>query len=200
MDFIINPDWAYIVLVAGVVLAFFSASAPGTGVGEVVSIFCLVLAGYAAYVLSINWWALIFLLGGIVPFVMAVRKPNQSLIYLSVCIVLLIIGSVFLFPGEDSVIGVSPAVAIFISILMAMIMWYVLRQFVELTSRRPTHDLDALVGEIGTATSAVHKEGSVYVHGEMWSAKSNVKISSGSQVRVVSREGFVLVVEQDKSS
>lgn len=198
MDFLINPDLAYIFLVAGVVLAFFSASSPGTGVGEVASIFCLMLAGYAAYVLSINWWALVLLLAGIAPFILAIRKPNQSLVYLSICIVLLVLGSVFLFPGEETLIGVNPVLAIFISILMAIIMWYMLRQFIELTSRRPTHDLEALVGEVGTATSAVYKDGSVHVHGEDWSAKSDVKIPSGSQVRVVSREGFVLVVEQEK--
>jgi membrane-bound serine protease (ClpP class) len=54
-----------------------------------------------------------------------------------------------------------------------------------------------LVGEVGTATSAIHQDGSVQVHAEMWSAKSDVKIPSGSQVRVVGREGFVLVVEKE---
>jgi membrane-bound serine protease (ClpP class) len=199
MDFLIDPNIAYIILVAGVVLAFFSASTPGTGVGEVVALFCFVLAGYAAYTLSIHWWALFVLILGVVPFIMAVRKPSQSVLYLSICIALEVLGSVFLFPAEEGLISVNPILAIFVSALMAIILWYVLRKFIEVISRRPAHDLDVLLGAIGTATSAVHKEGSVHVHGEDWSAKSDVKIPSGSQVRIVSREGFVLVVEKDNS-
>lgn len=199
MDFLIDPNFAYIVLVAGVVLAFFSASTPGTGVGEIAALFCFVLAGYAAYILGIHWWAFFVLILGVVPFIMAVRKPSQSVLYLSICIALEVLGSVFLFPAEEGLISVNPILAILVSGLMAVILWYVLRKFIEVVSRRPTHDLEGLVGEIGTAISTIHKEGSVHVHGEDWSAKSDVKIPSGSQVRVISREGFVLVVEKDNS-
>lgn len=199
MNFLIDPNIAYIVLVAGVVLAFFSASTPGTGVGEVAALFCFVLAGYAAYVLSIHWWALFVLILGVLPFIMAVRKPSQSIIYLSICIALEVIGSVFLFPATEGLISVNPILAIFVSALMAVILWYVLRKFIEVISRRPTHDLDALIGVVGTATSAIHQEGSAHINGEMWSVKSSVKIPSGTHVRVVSREGFVLVVEKDNS-
>lgn len=199
MDFLIDPNFAYMVLVAGVVLAFFSASTPGSGVGEVAALFCFVLAGYAAYILSINWWALFVLVIGVLPFIMAVRKPSQSILYLSLCIILEVIGSVFLFPAEEGLISVNPVLAILVSGLMAVILWYVLRKFIEVVSRRPTHDLEALIGVVGTATSAIHNEGSAHINGEMWSVKSNVKIPSGSHVKVVSREGFVLVVEKDNS-
>ncbi|HCK66307.1 MAG TPA: hypothetical protein DHW49_08565 [Anaerolineae bacterium] len=199
MDFLLDPNVAYIFLVAGVVLAFFSASTPGTGVGEVVALFCLVLAGYATYNLSINWWALAFLILGVIPFIMAVRNPKQWVLYLGICILFLVIGSVFLFPATEGLISVNPVLAVLVSVIMSVILWYVLRKFIEITSSRPTHDLDGLIGEVGTATSSVHKEGSVHVHGEDWSARSDVKIPSGSQVRVVSREGFVLIVEKEKS-
>ncbi|MBL8090057.1 MAG: hypothetical protein JNJ43_07000 [Anaerolineales bacterium] len=200
MDFLLDPNVAYVFLVAGVVLAFFSASTPGTGVGEVTALFCLVLAGYATYNLSINWWALAFLVLGVIPFILAVRNPKQWVIYLGICIFLLVIGSVFLFPATEGLISVNPILAFFVSVIMSVILWYVLRKFIEITSGRPTHDLDGLIGVIGTATSPVHHEGSVHVNGEMWSARSDVKIPSGSQVRVVSREGFVLIVEKEKSS
>lgn len=200
MDFLLDPNVAYVFLVAGVVLAFFSASTPGSGIGEIAALFCLVLAGYATYHLSINWWALAFLLLGVIPFILAVRNPTRWALYLGVCIFLLIAGSVFLFPAAEGLISVNPVLAVFVSVLMSVILWYVLRKFIEITSRRPTHDYDALIGEPGTAASAIYNEGSVHVNGEMWSARSDVKIPSGSQVRVVSREGFVLVVEKEKSS
>lgn len=199
MDVLIDPNWAYIILVLGVVLAFFSASTPGAGVGETAALLCFIFAGYAAYTLSIRWWALFVLILGVIPFVMAVRKPSQSFFYLSLCIAFEVFGSIFLFPAEEGLISVNPILAVFTSGFMAIILWYVLRKFIEVASSRPTHDLDILIGESGIATSAVYKEGSVHVHGEDWSARSEVKIPSGSRVRVVSREGFVLVVEKDNS-
>ncbi|MDP2778393.1 MAG: NfeD family protein, partial [Anaerolineales bacterium] len=65
----------------------------------------------------------------------------------------------------------------------------------------PSHDLQALVGLTGEARTKIRDEGSVYVAGEMWSAKSsdNKPISAGSPIRVVRREGFVLVVEKINS-
>ena len=35
------------------------------------------------------------------------------------------------------------------------------------------------------------------LHGEMWSARSDKAIPAGSPIRVVRREGFILVVEKD---
>lgn len=199
MDFLLNPNVAYVILLAGVVFAFFSASTPGTGVGEVVSIFCLVLAGYAAYNLSIHWWALVLLALSVPPFIFAVRNPSKWLPYLGLCILFLVLGSVFLFAPEGGLISVNPFLALFASVILSVVMWFVLRQFIEVVSRRPTHDVDALIGVMGTAASDISKEGSVQVNGELWSARSNVDIPSGSAVRVVAREGFLLVVEKIQS-
>jgi membrane-bound serine protease (ClpP class) len=60
----------------------------------------------------------------------------------------------------------------------------------------PTHDLGLLVGLLGEARSNVREEGSVYVSGELWSARSDNLIPIGSTIRVVRREGFILVVEK----
>ena len=199
MDFLLNPNVAYVILLAGIILAFFSASTPGTGVGEVAAIFCLVLAGYAAYNLAIHWWALLLLALSVPPFVLAVRNPSKWLLYLGFCILFLVAGSVFLFAPDDTLISVDPFLALFASVAVSVVMWYVLRKFLEVITRRPEHDIDALIGEVGTAASDVFKEGSVQVHGELWSARSLVDIPSGSAVRVVAREGFLLVVERFQS-
>jgi len=59
--------------------------------------------------------------------------------------------------------------------------------------------MDVLIGMVGETRSRVHTEGSVYVGGELWSAKSEKSIPAGSAVRVVRREGFSLVVEKVNS-
>ena len=59
----------------------------------------------------------------------------------------------------------------------------------------PSHDLESIIGSIGEAKSAIHTEGSVYADGELWTARSEQRILSGSRVRVIGREGFILEVE-----
>jgi membrane-bound ClpP family serine protease len=65
---------------------------------------------------------------------------------------------------------------------------------------RPSHDLSTLVGQVGEAKTRIHAEGSVQVAGELWSARSEKSIPYGSPVKVIGREGFVLVVEKSTDS
>ncbi|MBE0672930.1 MAG: hypothetical protein IH588_20320 [Anaerolineales bacterium] len=195
MDFLLNPNVAYLILLSGILLGLMAIVTPGTGLFEVGAFFCLLLAGYAVYNLSFNWWALIILVLSIVPFIYAVQKPKREL-YLGVSIFLLVLGSVFLFAVDGWKPAVNPFVALVTSGLLSAFLWIVVRKTVQAASARPVHDLDALVGLIGEARSRIHEEGSVFVAGEMWSARSEKSIPVGSPIRVVRREGFILVVEK----
>ena len=59
MEFLLIPNIAYLVLVAAVLLTLVAIMTPGTGIAEILAVFALLLAGYAVYHLSFNWWALI---------------------------------------------------------------------------------------------------------------------------------------------
>jgi len=96
MDFLLEPNVAYLILLAGILLVMMAIVTPGTGMFEIGAFFCLALAGYAVYTLSFNWWALVVLTFSIVPFIYAVQKPNRER-FLGLAIFLLIVGSVFLF-------------------------------------------------------------------------------------------------------
>jgi membrane-bound serine protease (ClpP class) len=52
------------------------------------------------------------------------------------------------------------------------------------------------VGQVGEARTKIEEEGSVLVAGELWSAKSEKPITAGSTIRVLRRDGFVLIVEK----
>lgn len=198
MDFLLDPNFAYLILLAGILLGFLAIVTPGTGLLEVGAFICVVLAGYAVYNLSINWWALLLLALSVVPFIYAARQPKREM-YLGLSILLLVIGSVFLFAVDGWKPAVNPLVAILSSGLVSAFLWIVVRKSVQAASARPTHDLEVLVGQSGEARTKVLDDGSVYVNGELWSAKSGVEIAAGSHIRVVRREGFVLVVEKEKT-
>jgi membrane-bound serine protease (ClpP class) len=195
MDFLLDPNIAYLFLLGGFVLAMLALATPGTGFFEVGALFSIALAGYAIYNLSISWWALLVLGLSIVPFVYALQKPKREL-YLLISILLLVIGSVFIFPRRGDQSSVNPIVATVASALVAGFLWLAVRKSLEAAHSMPSHNLEGLVGQVGEAKTKVYEEGSVQVAGELWSARSEKSIPAGSSIRVIGREGFVLIVEK----
>jgi membrane-bound serine protease (ClpP class) len=196
MNILIDPNVTYLILVSGFLLAILALSAPGTGVFELGAMFALVIAGYGIYHLPINYWALIVLLAALFPFFLAVRKSGRWY-FLVISIVTFIIGSIFLFnSGVWWQPAVNPVLAGVVSILAGTLMWIVASKGLEAMQRQPQFNLQTLIGATGEARTAIHNEGSVYVGGELWSARSSLEIPAKSRVRVLRREGFVLEVEK----
>ena len=199
MDFLLDPNIAYLFLMAGLMLGLMAVITPGTGVFEVGAFFCLALAGYAVYNLSFNLWALIVLALSIIPFVYAIQKPKREW-FLALSILGLVVGSVFLFATDGWQPAVNPMVAAISSTLYAGFLWVVIQKTVQASHIQPSHDLNSLIGQVGEAKTNIHADGSVQVAGELWSARSEKSIPNGSPVRVVDREGFVLIVEKSTNS
>ena len=194
MDFLLDPNIAYLVLMAGVLMIMMALATPGTGFLELGGIASLLLTAYAIYRLSFNGWALIVLVLSVVPFIYALRAPKREM-YLGLSLLLLVIGSVFLFPSTGGP-SVNPWVALLTSLMVTGYLWIAIRKSLEASFAMPAHDLDHLHGQLGHARTVVHEDGSVQVAGELWSARSSDSIPAGSQVRVVGRDGFVVIVEQ----
>jgi membrane-bound serine protease (ClpP class) len=199
MDILVDPNVAYLILLAGVILTMMAIITPGTGLLEVGAFFCLVLAGYAVYNLTFNWWALAVIAVSIIPFIAAIQKPKREPL-LGLAILLLIFGSVFLFTEQTGRPSVNPLVAVVASALVTGFLWIAVRKSMQAALEKPIHDLEALIGREGESKTRVHEDGSVQVAGELWSARSEDPIPVGSPIRVVRREGFVLVVEKEHPS
>ncbi len=195
MDSLLNPNLAYLALVLGFGAAILAVLVPGTGLLELIALFLLVFAGWEVYSLPINGWALALLVLGVIPFLMAVRRTRRG-VYLFASAASLVLGSVYLFRGETWYRpSVHPLLATVVSIGVVAFFWIMAVKVVEAEHLRPAHDLDDLIGVVGEARTDVHLEGSVQVAGELWSARAEQPIPVGSLVRVIGREGLVLVVE-----
>jgi membrane-bound ClpP family serine protease len=198
MNLLLDPNVVYLILLGGVLLGFLAIVTPGTGMFEIGTLFCFLLAGYGFYHLLFNWWAIIIILLSGIPFVYAIQKPKREL-YLGLSMLLLTLGSVFLFPRSETQSGVNPFVAIVSSGFVAIYMWLAVRKSLEAVHLKPAHDLNGLVGKRGETKTTVSEEGSVQVAGELWSARSDQFIPLGCSVKVIRREGFVLVVEKSNA-
>ena len=195
MEILVDPNVAYLFLIVGVVLAIMALFAPGTGVLEVGALFVLFLAGWEISQQAINLWALVVLVLGVIPFILAVRK-SRNLVFLVIALVAFVIGSAYLFQGATWwQPGVNPILAIVASILASGYLWIATTKVLETEKLKPRHDLAKLIGDVGEARTDIHSEGSVQLGSELWSARSDIPIPSGSKVKVVKRDGFILDVE-----
>lgn len=194
MEILLDPNVAYLLLVAFFWLAMIALLTPGTGVVEVATVFAMILAGWSALNLPVNFWALAVLALGVLPFWLALRKSGNML-FLGISILALVVGSSFLFRGQGWLPAVNPFLALAVSTLTAGFFWIAARKTLEAEHARPVHDLEGLIGSTGEAKTDILSSGTVQVEGELWSAASREMIPAGATVRVVGREGFILTVE-----
>jgi membrane-bound serine protease (ClpP class) len=195
MELLLNPNIAYLVLVVAFVLTFVAILTQGTGVIEGAALLALLAAGYTIYYLPLNILALIILVVGAVPFLIAVRVSGKP-VYLVISIATLVIGSTFLFRGQGLLPAVNPFVALVKSPMAAIFIWIIARKGIEASLKPPMNDLKELIGRTGLASTKIYREGSVQIESERWSARSEEPIAAGTEVRIIGREGFTLLVEK----
>jgi len=199
MDLLLDPNVAYVLLVCGFILSLLAIVTPGTGLLEVGAFFCMALVAFSAYRIGLNPWALTLLVLSMVPFIYATRSPRRG-IWLAVSIVGILAGSLYLFNVEGWLPRVNPILAAAVSALAGGFIWLVVGKTIREHHTRPAHDLVSLIGQLGEAKTEIHDSGSVQVAGELWSARSEKGIAAGKPIRVLGREGFVLLVEKAEES
>lgn len=195
MIFFLDPNFAFVLLAVAFLVTIFALLAPGTGVLEVLSLGLLTLVGLSIARMEINTWAIVFLLGGIVAVILALRRFDNRY-FLIAAILMLLVGMLFLFKVPGQVMAVDPLLAAVVLAATAGFIWIVGRMTTQAFKAKPKQDPDNLIGETGRAVTEISKEGSVYVGGENWSAVSSEPIKKGSSVIVRKRNGLVLEVEE----
>jgi membrane-bound serine protease (ClpP class) len=194
MNPIIDPNIAYVLLIVGFVLSVLALLTPGTGVLEIVGLFSMILAGYGIVSNPSHYWALIILIP-FLPLIYVYRRTKKDY-YLVISIALLNIGSFMVFKSESGGFAVSPFIAIVVVLLNAPVLWIVVKKIIEAIDTKSVFDAKNILGKIGEARTNIFQDGTVYVMGEEWSARSEVKINKGEKIKVIRKEGLVLWVER----
>ena len=197
MEFLLNPNIAYVLIVATVLLGFVALVVPGTGLPEVATAFGALLSAYEVYNLGINAWAILVVVLSILPFLVAIRAKTWRAPWLAATILLMIGGSIFLFTDIKGWPAVNPVLAGIVSLLIWGFIWFGAERTIIAMHLPPANNPDTLIGKTGEARTAVQAAGSVQVGAELWSARSEKPIEAGSPVRVLRRDGFVLIVQQE---
>jgi membrane-bound serine protease (ClpP class) len=105
-----------------------------------------------------------------------------------------VIGSLMLFDPAGPGYQVSIWVALAIAGTFVLLMVFALTKIVQARRRKPVTGQEDLVGQIGVVRRALNPAGLVFVHGELWQARSDEEpIGVGTEV-VVERIDDDLVV------
>jgi membrane-bound serine protease (ClpP class) len=188
------PNLIYLLLMAGLWFAALAVVSPGTGLLELLALVSLAAVGLATSILPLNIWAVVMLIAGGILFVISLQRERPE-VWLSASALVLSLGSVFMFEVEDGLIAVHPLVALVVSVLTLGYFWFAIRKAVVAQQANPSIDPARVIDQIGEVRTKLDPIGSVYVLGELWTARAEKPIEPGAEVKVVGREGLMLVVE-----
>jgi len=195
MEFLLDPNVAYVVLVVAFFMVIFALLTPGTGILEFLALVFLGLVGYSISAMVVNAWAIILLLAGVILVIFALRR-TWKWYFLAASILFVITGMLFVYSKPGSLLAMDPLLAVFLSLGMGTFIWVVGRNTINASKMKPTSNPDHVVGLTGTAITDITAKGSVFVDGENWSATSDSRVPKGSQVNILERTGLVLKVEK----
>ncbi|MCB9357241.1 MAG: nodulation protein NfeD [Calditrichaeota bacterium] len=197
LDFIADPNIAYILLLLGIYGLFFELYNPGAIFPGVVGAMSLVLAFFSLQLLPISWAGLALIVLAIILFVLEIKITSYGL--LSIAGVLsMVLGSLMLFQPGLTGLTIGLGVVIPAAILTAAFFLFVVGMGLRAQARKVVTGAEGLIGEIAVVTTPLALEGKVSVHGEIWSAQGDVALPIGARVKVTRVDGMLLTVESVK--
>lgn len=190
---IADPNIAFVILVVGALGLYIEFSSPGLifpGVGGGI----LVLLGLSALsVLPINWVGVALLVLAGVLFLLEVHIASHGILGAGGA-VSMVLGALLLVNGPPA-IRIHLGTAIGVTLPFAIITVFLLTLVIRARLNKVATGSAGMVGEIGTAHTALTPAGKVFVHGEYWNAVASEPVAVGARVLVKEVDGLKLRVE-----
>ena len=196
LDTLINPELIVIFLSIGTLGLIVELWNPGLIFPGTVGAVSLILALFGLQVLPISAAGLLLMVLAFAFFGAEAFIPSHGALTVagSVCFVL---GALLLFDPAGESYEVSLTVVLAIAATLAVLTGFAALKIVQVRRLKPVTGQDELVGQIGVARQTLEPTGTVFVHGELWQARSTGEpIPAGEQVRVAGMDGLVLEVER----
>jgi membrane-bound serine protease (ClpP class) len=195
LDTIIDPNIILLLMSIGVLGITVEIFNPGLIFPGTVGAVSLIIGLFGLQVLPISWAGVLLLLlaaafFGAEPFV---TSHGALALAGGVCFVL---GALLLFEPAGDAYEVSWPVAVAIAGTFVLLFGVAMTKVVQARRRVPTTGREELVGQVGIVRRALEPEGLIFVHGELWRARTTgPPLSVGERVCVVDiGDGLVLEV------
>jgi membrane-bound serine protease (ClpP class) len=193
LSIISNPNVAYILLLVGIYGLVHEFSNPGAVLPGTVGAVSLLLALYAFQLLPINYAGAALMLLGIVLMVAEAFTPTFGALGAG-GVAAFVVGSLILIDTDAPGFGLSIPLILVLAVVSATLLFAIAGMAIGSHRRPVVSGAEELIGAIGHAETAFPGEGSVRVHGEVWTALSEAAIAPGEAVTVTGRSGLTLLV------
>ena len=194
LGLIADPNVAYLLLMIGVYGLIFEFYNPGTGVGGVAGIICLLLGAYALQMLPVNYAGLALVIVGLALLAAEAFTPSFGVLGTGGVIAFLI-GSVILFDTDLPGYRVSIPIILAVTASTAGLVVFVVGAAIRARQSPVVSGGEALIGAEAVALDDFEGAGSVRAAGEVWRARSEQPVAKGAVLTVTSRDGLDLDVE-----
>jgi len=191
---LMNPNIAFALLGIGVFAIYAEVNNPGTVLPGTVGLICIVLAGFALNLLPISYAAIALILTAFVLFALEAKIASHGVLGVGGAVALTL-GGLFLVDGPIPEMRVHLSTALAVSLPLAAITVFLMSIGLKARAGKRISGSEGLVGEVGTAQSALSPSGKVFVHGEIWDATATEAVAEGSRVVVKRIDGLRLEVD-----
>ena len=198
LNFISNPNVAYILMLLGFYGIFFEFTNPGTIFPGVFGGICLILAFYALQTLPVNYAGLLLIILAIILFILEVKIVSHGVLMIG-GVISMTIGSLMLFESPGPFLRLS--LYLILPAVIVTVLFFTLTVGLALRAyrRKPVTGIEGLIGSVGIANDEITKGGGlVRIHGEWWSAYSDETIPKDEEVIVVSISDLKVKVRKSK--
>ena len=191
---ITNPNIALLLMLAGIWGLVFELTSPGVVVPGVLGAISLLVALFALNLLPVNFAGVALLLLGIGLMIAEAHLGAFGLLGVA-GIIAFVVGGVMMFPSRAPGFGISLPVLAGATVVTGGLFLVVLALLLRSRRRPIVTGNEGLLGAEGEAVAWQGDEGRVRVSGEIWRARASHPLAPGNRVKVVDRQGLVLMVE-----
>ena len=183
LDYLMNPDVAFILLAIGLLALYVEFNHPGAVVPGTVGIVFILVAAFALNLLPVRFAALALIAGSFALFALEAKFATHGVLTTG-GIVLLTLGGLLLVDSPIPEMRVHLWTALSVSIPLGVITAFLMGIALRARRNKVVTGVQGLVGEIGVAHTALSPAGKVFVHGEIWDAVSPTPVAAGAKIVV----------------
>lgn len=194
LGWLVDPNIALLFLVGGALLIYLEFNTPGTIVPGALGSLMVLLAIFALNLLPIRYTAVLLLVAALIFLLLEAKFGGHGALAIA-GIVCLTFGMLTLVAAPVPEMGISPMVAIAVSLAFGAITFFLVRLAVRARERKSLIGPDALVGSRATAMEPLAPQGHVLVEGEIWDAVATEPVAKGADLQVVGHDQMLLRVE-----
>jgi membrane-bound serine protease (ClpP class) len=194
LGWLMDPNISFLLLAVGALALYAEFNHPGAVIPGVVGVLFILLAIFALNLLPIRFAALSLIIAAFVLFTLEAKYGTHGVLGVA-GIAALTMGGLLLVDSPIPELRVHLLTALGVSIPLGVITVFLTSLAIKARRAKVTTGQQGMIGEVGVARSDLAPSGTVFVHGELWSAYSPRPVVNGQRVRVIRVDGLHLEVE-----